>query len=321
VLSKLPKPSHPDLLVGVNTVDDAGVFRISDEMALVQTVDFFTPIVDDPYTFGAIAAANSLSDIYAMGAQPLTALNIVCFPRKTVGLDQLSDILRGGYDKATEAGCLIIGGHSVEDNEMKYGLAVTGRVHPEKILTNANAKPGDALVLTKAIGTGIIATALKLGEIDPQEYEEVVQSMLSLNHTAARLAVEFGANACTDITGFGLMGHAWELASGSNTGLIIEAGKVPLLSNVLSYAERGFLTRGDRSNREYIGENFELPAELDVNVARALFDPQTSGGLLVSLPSRSAEAFVAALREAEVKRSMIIGKVTEDHPGQIRVIA
>lgn len=201
MLSKLPEISHPDLLVGVNTVDDAGVFRLSDDLALVQTVDFFTPIVDDPYTYGAIAVANSLSDVYAMGGETVTALNIVCYPRTAVGPEILADILRGGHDKAAEAGCLIVGGHSVEDKEMKYGLAVTGKIHPDRILTNANAQPGDALILTKPLGTGILTTAFKLGTISEEQYRQVTESMMALNKTAANLAVEYGAHACTDITG------------------------------------------------------------------------------------------------------------------------
>ncbi|MFQ5772771.1 MAG: selenide, water dikinase SelD, partial [bacterium] len=232
LLDTLPKPQHPDLLVGVNTIDDAGIFKLNEELALVQTVDFFTPIVDDPYTFGAIAAANSLSDVYAMGGEPITALNIVCFPQNSVVTEILTEILKGGQDKVMEAGCIVVGGHSVEDKEMKYGLAVTGKINPNNILTNANAQPGDALILTKPLGTGIVTTAFKLDTISDELYQAVTESMLMLNHTASRLAIEFGAHACTDITGFSLLGHAWSIAKESEVGLVFYSTNVPVFSGV-----------------------------------------------------------------------------------------
>jgi selenide,water dikinase len=320
VLEKLPKASHPDLLVGVNTIDDAGVFRLSEDLALVQTVDFFTPIVDDPYTYGAIAAANALSDVYAMGGEPLTALNIVCYPKGVVSEDMLSEILRGGFDKAAEAGCLIVGGHSVEDKEMKYGLAVTGKIHPEKILTNANARPGDALVLTKPLGTGIVTTALKLGTISNELYRRVTNSMLALNNTSAKLAVKFGAHACTDITGFSLLGHAWGMARESNVGFVLYVNQIPIFAGAEELAEQGFLTKGDRTNRDYVKGQVHLDPKLSENRVRILFDPQTSGGLLISISPEVVEDFVAELRREGVPDAQIVGRVARENPHQITVV-
>lgn len=320
VLNKLPRVEHPDLLVGVNTVDDAGVFRLSDDLALVQTVDFFTPIVDDPYTYGAIAVANSLSDVYAMGGEPVTALNIVCYPKSLVGPEMLTEILRGGHDKATEAGCLIVGGHSVEDTEMKYGLAVTGKINPAKILTNAGVKPGDALVLTKPLGTGIISTAFKLGTISDETYRAATETMLTLNKTASELAVKFGANACTDITGFGLFGHAWGMARASQSELVFKAEAIPLLPDALRYANEGFLTKGDRTNREYVGEGIRYIGEIAEDLLRVCFDPQTSGGLLISLPAENSDALVAQLRNAGLLFAQTIGTVGNKKSERITVM-
>ncbi len=319
-MEKLPKASHPDLLVGVNTIDDAGVFRVSDDLALVQTVDFFTPIVDDPYTYGAIAAANALSDIYAMGGEPLTALNIVCYPKGIVSEEMLGEILRGGFDKAAEAGCLIVGGHSVEDKEMKYGLAVTGKIHPKKILTNANVQPGDALVLTKPLGTGIVTTAFKLGTISDELYRRVTDSMLALNNTAAKLAVEFGAHACTDITGFGLLGHAWGMARESNVGFIFDANQIPIFAGAEELADQGFLTKNDRSNREYLKGYVHIDNSFSENLVRVLYDPQTSGGLLISVSSEAVEDLETELKKQGVEDARIIGRVTKEHPQQITVV-
>lgn len=320
MLEKLPKPDHPDLLVGVNTVDDAGVFRLSEDLALVQTLDFFTPIVDDPYTYGAIAVANSLSDVYAMGGEPLTGLNIVCFPKSIVGTDMLIEILKGGHDKANEAGCLIIGGHSVEDNEMKYGIAVTGKINPNKILTNANAKPGDALILTKALGTGIVTTALKLGTISNEQYEEVTASMLMLNKIPSKLAVEFGAHACTDVTGFSLLGHAWGMTKASEVGMVFYSSNVPVLSGVEELGAKGYLTKGDITNRDYLAGNIQIDDKISEDFIRVLYDPQTSGGLLIAISSEVADEFVNELRKQGVSRAEIIGRVTKENSGKIVVI-
>ncbi len=320
VLDRIPKVEHPDLLVGVNTIDDAGVFRLSDEMALVQTVDFFTPIVDDPYTYGAIAAANSLSDVYAMGGEPVTALNIVCYPKGTMSPDMLAQILQGAHDKATEAGCPIIGGHSVEDKEMKFGLSVTGKIHPQKILTNANARAGDALVLTKPLGTGIVTTAFKLATIADEQYRQVTDAMLQLNATASRLAVEWGAHACTDITGFSLLGHAWGMAQASKVGMIFDAAQLPLFSGVETLAAQGYLTGGARSNRDYVGQHIRISDSIAEEMVHVLYDPQTSGGLLVAIPQDVAAEYIKALHAAGVKAAAIIGKVEDSEPGVIRVV-
>jgi len=319
LLSTLPKPNHPDLLVGVNTMDDAGVFRLRDDLALVQTVDFFTPIVDDPYTYGAIASANSLSDIYAMGGEPLTALNIVCFPKRDMAAETLGEILQGGFDKAVEAGCVIVGGHSVDDNEMKYGLSVTGKIHPEKILTNANAQPGDALILTKPLGTGIMATAFKLGSISESQYEEMTQAMMQLNKIPSEIALQFNAHACTDITGYSLLGHAWEMAQASHVGMVLYACSVPMLSGVLKFAEEGYLTGGDVTNREYTEGCVQIDPKISEARTRVLFDPQTSGGLLVAMQSEQAEAYVQEARRQKIQAA-IIGRVTRERAGKLLVV-
>lgn len=319
-MDKLPKPNHPDVLVSMNTIDDAGVFRLNDELALVQTVDFFTPIVDDPYTYGAIAAANSLSDVYAMGGEPVTALNIVCYPKSTVSSDVLSEILQGGHDKAAEAGCPIVGGHSVEDNEMKYGLAVTGKIHPKKILTNANAQPGDALVLTKPLGTGIVTTAFKLDTISEGLYQEVTESMLMLNRIPSKLALEFGADACTDITGFSLLGHAWCIAKASEVGLVFYTSNIPIFSGVEQLTAKGYLTKGDVTNRKYLDGYIQLDERISEDLIRILYDPQTSGGLLISISAEIAEEFIQALKNAGVSTAGIVGRVTKENPGKIIVL-
>lgn len=319
-MNKIPKPEHPDLLVGISTVDDAGVFRVAEDLALVQTVDFFTPIVDDPYTYGAIAAANAMSDVYAMGGEPITALNVVCYPKSKISTDMLADILRGGHDKAAEAGCVIVGGHSVEDDEMKYGLAVTGRIRPSKVLTNAGARPGDALVLTKPLGTGIVTTAFKLGEIPDELYRSVTESMLELNGTASRLAVEFGAHACTDVTGFGLLGHAFGMAKASEVGFVFYAAEIPVFDGTEALAEQGYLTQGDVTNREYLRDHVQIDNKLSENLIRVLYDPQTSGGLLIAIAPEVVEEFVAALRNQGVGAARIVGRVSHQHPGQIVVV-
>lgn len=319
-MGKLPRPEHPDLLVGVNTVDDAGVFRLSDELALVQTVDFFTPIVDDPYTYGAIAAANSLSDIYAMGGEPMTGLNIVCYPKSVVSSDMLAEILRGGHDKAMEAGCIIVGGHSVEDKEMKYGIAVTGKVNPNKILTNAKAQPGDALVLTKPLGTGIMTTAFKLDSITDEQYQAITNSMLTLNRIASKLAVDYGAHACTDITGFGLLGHAWGMANASQVGLVFYAAKIPTFPGMDAVAAKGYQTKGEVSNREYVQEHVQIDEQITPDRIRVLYDPQTSGGLLIAVSAEAVEEFVHVLKKEGVKDASIVGYVTHENAGNIVVV-
>ncbi len=272
----MPRLHDPNVLVGFDTSDDAGVYRLSPECALVQTVDFFTPIVDDPYTFGAIAAANSLSDVYAMGGRPLTALSILCYPGNG-DLDDLQAILKGGAEKMIEAGCAVVGGHSVSDDEIKFGYSVTGLVDPEKVWANTGARPGDVLVLTKPIGTGVVGTALKRGIATPEHVEAATASMLRLNKTEG---VE--AHGCTDITGFGLLGHAREMALGSQVTLEIDASAVEFLPGALDYASRGAIPGGLKNNREFAECAVLFRRKLAPELEALLYDPQTSGGLLLS---------------------------------------
>jgi selenide,water dikinase len=293
VLSGLPQFANPNVLVGYDTADDAGVYRLSDELALVQTVDFFTPIVDDPFTFGAIAAANSLSDVYAMGGTPLSALSIVAFPGNGE-TDVLSDILRGGLEKMREAGCAVLGGHSVNDPEIKFGYAVTGTVHPSRIKANSGARPGDALVFTKALGTGVIGTALKRGVAQPRSVAAATASMLTLNRAACEAMLHFEVHGCTDITGFGMIGHAREMALASGVTLEIETARVPLLPGALDAVAAGAIPGGLKNNRDFASCSVEVAGPVDAAVMELLYDPQTSGGLLISLPEADA-ADLAAL--------------------------
>ena len=288
-LAALPTKTDPRLLVGRETFDDAGVFRLSDDLALVQTVDFFAPIVDDPYDFGQIAAANALSDVYAMGGQPLTALNIVAFPSGELPIEILGDILRGGQDKVHEAGALIVGGHTIIDKELKYGLAVTGRAHPDFLLTNAGAKPGDQLVLTKPIGNGILATAAKRGLLSSDAQQPMLDAMKSLNGAASRAALAVGARCATDITGFGLLGHLSHIARASGVTLRIRLDAIPIFEGVREAVTAGAVTDGSRRNGEYLQElvGWTNGSEADRAI---LSDPQTSGGLVVAVPpARTAD--------------------------------
>jgi selenide, water dikinase len=295
---------NENVIVGFETADDAGVFRLSDDIALVQTLDFFTPVADDPEMYGRIAAVNSLNDVYAMGGTPLSALSMVCYPQKG-DWDVLEKILRGGQAAMTEAGVPIIGGHSVDDKEMKFGYAVTGIVHPDKVVRNSGARPGDALVLTKAIGTGAINTAIKRGVASPETEAAAVRTMTISAAEASKVMQRLGANGCTDVTGFGLLGHAFEMAKGSGVTINIDSKRVPLLPDVLELISQGMLTRGDRNNRTYVGETVKIAPSVSVEMQSALFDPQTAGGLLISMTPENAERFVA-----EVEGSVIIGNVT-----------
>jgi selenide,water dikinase len=317
-LALLPPQHDPNLLVDTSTADDAGVYKLTDDIALVQTVDFFTPIVDDPYTFGRIAAANSLSDVYAMGGRPVTALNIACFPDK-LDPEGLGHILRGGQERAAAAGVVVVGGHTVMDKELKYGMAVTGVVHPDKIVTNAAARPGDALVLTKPIGTGILATALKRGKGTPELLERMAETMWTLNDVAGQAMGEHGAHAATDITGCGLIGHAWEMAHGSKVNIRLHALQVPVFEEALVFAKRGYLTRGDVSNRDYTRGAVSLDRGVAAEMVQVMFDPQTSGGLLIALPSAQAGALVHTLHARGVGCAVIIGEV-ESGDGTITVV-
>lgn len=303
VLSKLPKQSSENVIVGFDTADDAGVFRLSDEIALVQTLDFFTPVADDPEIYGRVAAVNSLNDVYAMGGTPISALSIVCYPQKG-DWDILGEILKGGQAAMTEAGVVILGGHSVDDKEMKFGYAVTGIIHPDKVVTNAGAKPGDVLILTKPIGTGAINTAVKRGKASPETEAAAIAAMTTSAAHASKVMQLVGANACTDVTGFGLIGHAFEMAKGSNVTLNIDSKAVPLLPDVLELISQGMLTRGDKNNRVYVGETVRIKESVSGEMQSALFDPQTAGGLLISLPESNAAKFLQ-----DVHGAVIIGSV------------
>jgi selenide,water dikinase len=314
VLAKLPKQSDPNVLVGFETNDDAGVYQLAPDLALVQTVDFFTPIVDDPYTFGQIAAANALSDVYAMGGRPISALSIVGFPNKEEGIDILEKILAGGHAKMQEAGCVVIGGHSIGDDEIKFGYAVTGLIHPQRILTNRAARPGDALLLTKRLGTGIIGTALKKGQASQLAVDAAVESMCALNRAGSEAALKFDVRSATDITGFGLLGHAREMAVGSKVSLVIDSSKVEFLPGAEEYSRAGFLPGGLKRNRDFIWDCVEFADGVAEEVRNLLFDPQTSGGLLLSVAAQDAPKLLEALRALAIP-AQAIGKVIEKtHP-------
>ena len=303
VLSKLPAQFNENVIVGFETADDAGVFRLTDDTALVQTVDFFTPVADDPETYGQIAAINALNDVYAMGGTPLTALSIVCYPQKG-DWDVLGRILLGGQKAMNAENVVVIGGHSVDDPEMKFGYAVTGIIHPDKIVKNSGAKADDVLILTKRIGTGAINTAVKHEKANETTVAAAIKAMTTSAAAASKAMQKVGANACTDVTGFGLLGHAYEMAKGSNVTLKIESQNVPLLPDVLDLIAQGMLTRGDKNNRVYVGETVRFAQSVSGEMQSALFDPQTAGGLLISLEERHATEFLKEIQDAK-----IIGRV------------
>jgi selenide, water dikinase len=292
-----------NLIVGIETSDDAAVYRLSENMATIQTLDFFTPIVDDPYTFGQIAATNSLSDIYAMGGKPIVALNIVCFPN-CLPIDILGEILRGGADKVLEAGAVVVGGHSVQDDEPKYGLSVTGLVHPGRVLRNYGCEPGEVLILTKPLGTGIISTAIK-GEVASKDaYDKAVNTMTTLNKYAAEIITQFKISACTDITGFGLMGHAFEMAAGSEVTLRFDKGKIPFIKEAREYAEMGLVPEGSYNNRKHVQGKYEL-VEVEPWLEDILFDPQTSGGLLISCSKEESQRIMESFNLSNINANII----------------
>ena len=321
MIKSLPFQKHPDLLVGLEAPDDAGVYRLTPELALIQTVDFFTPIVNDPYQFGAIAAANALSDVYAMGGRPLTALNIACFPLKTTPADTLKAILRGGLDKLHEAGALLVGGHSVEDQELKYGLAVTGVVHPDKILTKGGAGPGDLLVLTKPLGTGIIATALKGRLASAAAEAAMIRVMSELNRAAAEALDGLEVHAVTDITGFGLLGHALEMAAASKAELTIHASRVPVLSYAREYAALGLVPGGSHANRRFCEKHLFVDPRVPPIEVDLLSDAQTSGGLFIAVAAPHGEVLLSRLHDRGVTDAAVVGEVTASGVGRIRVIS
>jgi selenide,water dikinase len=308
-LADLPKTKNANLLVDIDTHDDAGVYKINDEIALIQTTDFFPPVCSDPYEFGQIAAANSLSDVYAMGGEVLTALNLVMFPSK-VPLEILKEILRGGTDKIIEAGGVIAGGHTIVDDTPKYGLAVTGKVHPKKIITNAAAKAGDVLILTKAIGVGIIMAGKKIGEADPEVYQEVLASMKQLNKAGAQIMQKYGVKCATDVTGFGFAGHALKMALGSNVTIKIDSKKVPVFKGTLELIELGCIPGACFRNLEYAEDLCQFEKTLEYNYKMMLLDAQTSGGLLICTPPDSVEAIKKDLVSAGYAYTTVVGEIT-----------
>jgi selenide, water dikinase len=297
VLATVPRWANENVLVGFDTADDAGVYKLTPDLALVQTVDFFTPVVDDPFTFGAIAAANALSDVYAMGGQPLSALTILAYPPKG-DLDDLEQILKGGAEKMREAGCSVLGGHSIADEEIKFGYAVTGRVHPARFKANSAAQPGDTVLFTKRLGTGVIGTALKRGIASDAHVEEAVRSMLTLNRRASEEMLRFDVHGCTDVTGFGLIGHAREMALASNVTIEITGDCVRLLPGALEYAQQGAIPAGLKNNREFASCVVESIATPSAALEDLLYDPQTSGGLLITLPENDAAALIRSYEPA-----------------------
>ncbi len=312
--------SHPDLLVGNDTGDDAAVYRLDDNTAIIVTVDFFTPITDDPYEFGSVAAANSLSDVYAMGGKPLVALNVVGFPAE-LAVDMLGDVLKGGYDKAMEANCLIVGGHTVDDAEPKYGLSVVGLIEPGKEVSNANAQPGDILVLTKPIGTGIITTGVKQGITPDAILKKAVDTMAELNRGAAEAMMRVGVNSCTDITGFGFMGHLRGMVRGSGTGARIRVSDVPVLPGVWDLLEKGTVPGGTFRNMSSVSEDMDWDDEVTDQERLLMCDAQTSGGLLISVPKPKLEQLLSELDASGVETKAIVGEITTENPGRIGVSA
>jgi len=312
-------PTDPNLIVGLQRADDAGVYKITDDIAIIQTVDFFTPIVDDPYWFGQIAAANALSDVYAMGGVPKTAMNLVAFPVKEMEISVLRQILQGGLDKMKEAGVVLVGGHSVEDKELKYGLSITGFIHPNRVLTKKDLKAGDRLILTKPLGTGIINTAIKGGLASGETIDRVTQLMATLNAKSAEIMNDYPVHACTDVTGFGLLGHIAEMVVDSAFGVQIEASEVPFLPEAAEFGAMGLVPAGAYKNREFRECMVDIAPSVDPLICDILFDPQTSGGLLICVESDSADGLVAKLKKEGVDQAAIIGKVLPEPSGRIVV--
>jgi selenide,water dikinase len=308
-LSGLNIPRNPNLLVGIETADDAGVYLLREDLAIVQTVDFFTPIVDDPYTYGRISALNSINDVWAMGGTPVTALAVTCFPKKGVDFRILGEIMRGGLDTLTEHGVALLGGHSVDDPQIMFGYAVTGTIHPKEIITNRGAREGDALVLTKPVGTGVISTGIKFGRADDETVQASLATMLLAGREASVVMREFRAHAATDVTGFSLLGHAWEMARASNVTVEIEPTSVPVIPGALALAAQGLTTSGDKTNRAYVGAEARLSDAVSPELSRLLFDPQTAGGLLISVEDSRADALLARLRRT-YPHAARIGRVT-----------
>jgi selenide, water dikinase len=309
VLSALPEqPVDPNLIVGFDTADDAGVYRLRDDLALVQTLDFFTPIVDDPYDYGRIAALNSINDVWAMAGTPITAMAITCFPKNGVEPAILAEIMRGGLETLNKNGVTLLGGHSVDNEQIMFGYSVTGVIDPNKIATNSGARPGDVLILTKSIGTGVISTGIKKGRASDAVVAASVATMLTAGKYAAEAMREFDIKGATDVTGFALLGHSWEMARASKVTIEIDANAVPLLEGALELAAEGMLTSGDKTNREYLGADVEIDGSVDENLVKLLFDPQTAGGMLIAAAENKAEALLAVLNK-NYPQARIIGRV------------
>lgn len=314
MLSGLEKqPNDPNLLVGFDKADDAGVYRLRDDLALVQTLDFFTPIVDDPFDYGRIAALNSINDVWAMGGTPITAMAITCFPKKGVDFSILTEIMRGGLSVLTENKVALIGGHSVDNEQIMFGYSVTGVIDPNHVATNAGARPGDVIILTKPIGTGVISTGIKREKASPEVVAESIATMLTPGKYAAEAIAKFDVKAATDVTGFALLGHAWELARASNVTIEIDSSRVPLINGALELVVAGMLTGADKTNREYVGEDVSFADGFDPNLMKLFYDPQTAGGLLLAISEGKAEELLADLR-ANYPRADIIGRVVERNP-------
>lgn len=316
-LHGLPLISDPNVIRGMESLDDAGVYKLTDELAIIQTIDYFTPIVDDPYMFGQVAVANALSDVYAMGGKPLTAMNVVCFPTKSLDISVLKDILRGGADKMGEAKVTLVGGHSIDDAELKYGLSVTGTVHTRRMVTNSGAKAGDKLILTKPLGIGIISTAVKAGVVDEKTVAKLAKCMATLNDKASELMQEVGVHACTDVTGFGFLGHTVQLAQNSQVGINIDIASIPFFPEAGEFAKQGLCPGGLNRNREFYSPCVKIASEVPTHMQDVLFDPQTSGGLLISLAPRKAEPLLGRLREAGVKEAAIVGEAVSEPRGVV----
>lgn len=314
-----PNIEDANLIVGMETSDDAGVYRLNDEQAIVQSVDFFTPVVDDPYAFGQIAAANALSDIYAMGAKPLTAMNLVSFPVGKLKMDILAKILQGGSEKIREAGAVLVGGHSIDDAEPKYGLSVTGIVHPDHVLSNAKAEPGDVLVLTKPLGVGIITTGIKRGIVSPEAEAEVIQVMATLNKGAAEAAITVGVHAVTDVTGFGLLGHLHEMLQASGCRAEVYAGAVPVLNSVWDCIQQKAIPGGTQANRRHLEDKVDFAPDVTEELRIVLFDAITSGGLLLAVPEERVDLLINQLNGYRTPAAAVIGRVQKGEPGRIAV--
>ena len=318
-LCGLEFPTDSNVIVGLEKADDAGVYKVSDDLAIIQTVDFFTPIVDDPYGFGQIAAANALSDVYAMGGIPKTAMNLVAFPLKDMDISVLRQIIQGGLDKMREAGVVLVGGHSVEDKELKYGLSVMGFIHPDRVLTKKNLQVGDRLILTKPLGTGIINTAIKGGLASKEITDTVTRLMAKLNKDAAEIMEDYPVHACTDITGFGFLGHIAEMVVDSGAGIRIHTDSVPILPQTLDYAGLGLLPAGAYKNREFFERRVDFAPRVDALIQDVLFDPQTSGGLLICVEGNRADDLLQTLRQKGVHDAAIVGQVEPEPKERIVV--